>query len=350
MSLHARGILLAMQSGSPSNVQLQNEKLREQIRQLQLANQQAASFWHYVSLVGPTLVGIAAILTFGLGWWRQQTDARRQREQDRASRRAEAVRHFDATIPGVIANLGSGIPSLQASAVSMLEVFAEGLQFNRDVFRLVIANLRLLNPSAGDPDDPDSAGSAQNDAVIKKQLISVLGSAIRHRPKARAPNADAQVDVSETDLPSLDIAGAQLRDVLIASGANLTGAILDNCDVWKADFRGATLGQASLRRANLGQARLDRAEMQHAVLNDARATSASFRGIDGRFALFRGAALQSAHFDGAKLLSARFEGAKIADAYFLKAELDQGAIESLRRAENWQKAHFDPEVQAQLRG
>lgn len=317
---------------SPS-VQLQNQKLIQEIRQLQLSNQTAASPWHYLVILAPVLVAIAAILTFGLGWSTQRRDARRQSERDRDQREAESMRRFDASFAGVVTNLGSDSLSLRASAASTLALYLDTryVEFRSHVLLVAAANLRL-----------------GGNEVIRDILIRVLGKALRQTYASYAPPSQEPVDVSDADLRGLNMSGAILPELFWAARANLSRSCMDSCDLWKSDLRETSLAGASLRRVNLGQARLDRADLTHARLRGSRATSASLREVDGRFAMLQGASLQSAHFEQADLRGARFDGANVADCYFYGAKLDAGALQSLFRSQNWRKAHFDPAVHEKL--
>jgi len=305
---------------------LQVQRLTEEVRQLQIANQSASSPWHYLATLTPAMVGIAAILTFGLGWAKQRADSSRQRCLDRQQRESENVRDFDSKFAAAISNLGSDSLSLQASAASVLALFlnVRYRDFWHHIIKVTSANLRL-----------------SRDPVIRDLLIDVLGRAVR-RSSISTPLKEDAVDVSGAHLQGINMTGASLPDILTANGTDFTLSRLDSCNLWKSDMREANLARASLRHANIGQSRFDRAELVHAVLDGARASSASLREVDGRYAMFKGASLQSVHFEGSDLRGARFDGANLADCYFYGAKLDRGALESIRRAENWRKAHFDP--------
>jgi Pentapeptide repeats (9 copies) len=330
---------------SSRTTDLQNKKLIEEIRQLQITNQASTSPWRYLVPLAPTLAAVAAIFTFGLGWSTHRSESRRQKEQDRVQREAESIREFDAKFADVVTNLGSDSVSLQASAASVLAVFLgpRYTDFRDHVVRVVSANLRL-----------------PGDAIVRDLLVDVLGTALRSGPAATAVESNQdriepavgsyrdRIELSGADLHGLDIVSAKLPDIFTAERANLAQGRLDSCDLWKSDLRHATLTGASLRRANLGQALLDNADISHALFRGCRATSASMRGVDARYAMFQGASLQSAHFEDADLRGARFEGANLADCYFLRARLDAGALDSIRRSQKWRTAHFDPVVYQQL--
>jgi Pentapeptide repeats (9 copies) len=317
-----------------SSADLQNEKLRQQIRQLELSNDDASSPWRYVIALAPTLAGLAAVLTFGLGWATQRSESRRQKEHDRIQRESESIREFDARFAGVVSDLGSDSISRQASAAATLPLFLAPryTDFRSHIIRVASANLRL-----------------SRDEIVLNLLVDVLGAAIRAQyAVADQANPGETVNLTDTYLRGLNVTGASMREKLVADRADLSNGRLDEGDFWKAELRRATLTRASFRHANLGQAQLDGANVSHAVFHACRTTSARLCGIDGRYARFQGAYLQSAHFEDADLRGARFDGADLADCYFLGAELDTGALESVLKSRRWRTAHFDPEVRERL--
>ena len=319
---------------NPTASQLQNEKLIQEIRQLELSNRNAASPWRYWVILAPTLAGVAAILTLGLGWWTQLSQSKRQGDQDRAQREAESIREFGSRFASVVSNLGSDSASLQASAASVLALFLDDryIQFRGHIIRVASANLRLSRST-----------------LVRDLLVDVLGTALRSEYSANPiQSLGDHIDVSSADLHGLNITDARLRDAFFAERADLTQSKLDRSDLWKSDLKHAILTKASLRHANLGQARLDDATLTYARLGGLQATSASLRGVDARYAMFQGSRLQSAHFEGADLRGARFDGANLADCYFFGAKLDIDALKSIVKSQRWRTAHFDPPVRERL--
>ncbi len=313
---------------------LQEEKLRQQIRQLEISNENASSPWRYLISLAPTLAAAAAILTFGVGWSTQRAQARRQKDLDRIQQEADSVREFDTRFAGIVANLGSDSASLQASAAAILPVYlnARYAEFTNHIIRVASANLRL---------------SGNN--VVRDLLVEVLGTALRLQYRdADQMKVVAGIDLADAYLRALDIGGVKMREKFAADRADLSLSCMDKSDLWKAHLRNATLSGASLRSADLGQARLDGADLTHAVLRGCRANSASLRDVNGQYAMFQGAMLQSAHFDNADLRGARFDGANLRDSYFLGAKLDPGALRSILRTDRWRAAHFDPPILDQL--
>lgn len=335
-----------------SSADLQNEKLEQQIRQLELSNEDASSPWRYVIALAPTLAALAAILTFGRGWATQrsesrrqkerdliqreseQSESRRQNERDLIQRESESIREFDARFATVVSNLGSDSIARQAGAAATLPLFLAPryAEFRNHIIRIAIANLRL-----------------SRDEIVHNLLVDVLGAAIRAQYVTDEQSAgEAAVNLAETRLRGLNVTGARMPEKLMADRADLINGLFDDGNFWKAELRAATLTGASFRRAGLGQAKLDGADVSYAVFRACQIASAWLRKIDGRYAMFEGAFLQSAHFEEADLRGARFAGADLADCYFLRAQLDTGALQSILKSKRWRTAHFDPEVREWL--
>lgn len=321
-------------TATPQPSVLDREKLIQEIRQLQISNQNASSPWRYLLSLAPTLAAAAAVLTFGVGWSTQRAQTRRQKDLDRIQQQADSTREFDTRFAEVVANLGSDSVSLQASAAAILPVYLNTryAEFTNHIIRVTTANLRL-----------------PGNEVVHNLLVEVLGTALRfeYRDLEHMKTA-ADIDLANTYLRALDIGGVKMRDKLTADRADLSLCRMDKSELWKADLRKATLSGASLRLTDLGQARLDGADLSHAVLRGCRANSASLRDVDGRYAMFQGAQLQAAHFDNADLRGARFDGANLNDCYFVGAKLDRGALQSILKSNRWRAAHFDPPIQDQL--
>lgn len=313
-----------------SSADLQNEKLQQQVRQLELSNEYESSPWRYLIALAPTLAALAAILTFGLGWATQRSESIRQKERERTQRETESIREFDARFTGIVSSLGSNSISRQASAASSLPIFLAPryIGFRGHVIRVASANLRL-----------------PHDKIVLDLLVEVLGAAIRAHYANEVQEIPVEsIDLTDSYLHDLNISHAQLPGKLEAERADLSQARLDQSNLWQADLRDVTLVKASLRRTNLGQAHLERANISHAVFHAAQATSSWLLSIDGRYAMFQGAYLQSAHFEDADLRGARFDGADVADCYFLRSQFDKGALESILRTKRWRSAHFDPDI------
>ncbi|GAB2606911.1 hypothetical protein GCM10027168_44710 [Streptomyces capparidis] len=158
----------------------------------------------------------------------------------------------------------------------------------------------------------------------------------------KAPIRLPEVDLSEADLRSAVLSGADLRKASMnhanlegadftevdLRGAQLTGARLDSSRFDNADLRGAdmscagfrmdaTTGEvlehlecAELQYASLDGADLRNVQMSHADLRDASLVGADLRGADLARANLTNADLTNADFRGAKLTGVELEGAR----------------------------------------
>jgi uncharacterized protein YjbI with pentapeptide repeats len=93
--------------------------------------------------------------------------------------------------------------------------------------------------------------------------------------------------------------------------------------------------------------------MQYAILHDACAHDSNFVASDLKHAdlsgvEFQQSRMQSAHLENAIITGARFEGANLDDTYFYGATVDDQALKSITKANNWKKAHFDDDVMSKL--
>jgi hypothetical protein len=320
------------------SAELQDEKLRREIIDLELKNRSETSAWRLVLGLVPFTTALAAAAGVLITVWKYQTESARQRHLDRQERDKENQRRFDQNFTQVVENLGAERSSLRASAAISLMTFLkpEYSSFHDQVYLVVLANLKI-----------------EHDEAVTDSLVRVFEQAIRLRLLTVKPGerrnllnlSRAQlerVDLSNLDLSEADLGFARLR------GANLTGSNLK-----RARGIGVNLENARLSRADLTEARLRDADCRNAQFHEATLVSARLDGkADLRNAEFQQARLQSAHLRGAKLGGARFEEAKLNDAFFEGAVFDGSALRSIARGvarESWQQAHFDDEIQAQLR-
>jgi hypothetical protein len=318
------------------SAELQDEKLRKEIIDLELKNRSETSAWRLVLGLVPFTTALAAVAGVFITVWKYQAESARQRHLDREERDRENQRRFDQNFTKVVENLGGERSSLRASAAISLMTFLkpEYSSFHDQVYLVVLANLKI-----------------EQDEAVTDSLVRVFEQAIRlrlltlkageRRDILNLSRAQLErVDLSDLDLSEADLGFTRLR------GANLTGATLR-----RARGIGVNLENARLSRANLTEARFRDADCRNAQFHEATLVSARLDGkADLRNAEFQQARLQSAHLTGAKLGGARFEGANLRDTFFEGALLDRTALRSIARGarESWQQAHFDNEVQAQL--
>ena len=127
-----------------------------------------------------------------------------------------------------------------------------------------------------------------------------------------------QCDLSERNLPNVDLSGSALRD------ARFIRAQLPN-----ANFTEAHAHRAKFITANLANALFDGATLTEVDFTKADLSGASFRNADLRRArLFRadlsGADLTGARIDGADLLNANLSGTRWVDGVTICAEGSKG--------------------------
>lgn len=309
---------------APTSTALADEKTRQEIDQLRLANRDKRSPWRFVPTLAPWFAALITLLTLLYTWSHQRSADRAERVKDRQLREAEVAKQFDASLTQTVANLGSGSESLKASAAASLMVYvgAAYSAHHEMVSRIVFANLRAA------PTSP-----------VRNLLVDVVGKIL-----AETPTDDLKLwrlSLAECPLIGLNASSTHWPDTFHAERADLSHAQLDGVHAWHLMAAEATLRSASLKRANLGPAVLARADLTQVDLSGALLNSADLRSATAQYGAFLGAKLQSVHFDDADLRGARFLGANINDAYFIGAQLDAGALRTLLKAENWRKAHFD---------
>ena len=316
--------------------QLEQAKLRQEIRQLQLANRDHTGLRGFLATYGGLVAGIAALGTVFVAL----TNLAHQRKLDRTQRLTESIRRMDEQFSATLANLGSESTAIQAAAaVSLLSFLRpEYRDYHRQVRLVALANLKV-----------------RDRGPVTALLVRAFSDALRTAAPIQADEVDfAGAELGGVDLSGLDLRAADLRGAKLTD-ADLTNVNLEDVDAYKASLSGACFSGANLREARLtavdaqkavfhGQANLNAIKFHDAILIDAR---------------FESSSLQSAHFDRAHLEGARFQSADINDAFIRPATFDEATLKSLSRAKNKQNAHFsheildrlralDPEMEAQL--
>jgi uncharacterized protein YjbI with pentapeptide repeats len=312
---------------------LQNEKLRQEIRQLQLANGDAESFWHAALAQLPWFTVILGVITLGLGWQKQMTDQKIQRREYLDQQERDRQTKVETDFTRTVGNLGADSESLQAGAAALLPVYIRDRDTvpNSLLLPVIVANLRVTRTP-----------------VVRDLLLKALREYI-HQANALEPEQVYEVDLSGADLTGLALTGLStqnftftLRECKIWKGR------MAGLELWKLSAERADFSEASFRDANLGQAKLTHLIAHEAAFDGARMMSAELRGSDLRHSTFRNCSLQSAHFDKADLRGCRFENSNLSDTYFNDTRLDPEVIRSIRKTSSWQRAHFDQSVKASL--
>jgi uncharacterized protein YjbI with pentapeptide repeats len=312
----------------PGQTRLEQQKLRAEIRKLELENARSDSLREDVLAWAPFVTVLVAVGGLLVPVVRETRANRRQRER-------ELEQRFDEQFAQAISNLGSDKDAVRVSAAVALSGFLRPRysQFHDDVYRVLCANL-----------------GAEHSEFVNRFLVRAFAQALRmHVAEAKRVGAPAEIDLARCNVGRIDLSGVDLTGADIAFAdlghANLTGCVLDRARGYEVD-----LGKARLSRASLREVRFHKARAPEAQFHGSTMTSAELRGADLERAQFQQARLQGAHLDDARLRGARFDQANVADAFFRGAALDDVALRSLLNTERatWTKAHFDPEPLARL--
>jgi uncharacterized protein YjbI with pentapeptide repeats len=310
--------------------ELEAEKLRREIEKLERETaDDGTTFWDVAPSYGTLITALAALGGIFVTIWKQI-------KQHEADRRERVDEEFAATLK----DLGSKNRAVQAAAGVTLVGFLEPdyERLHDRVFTILLANLKLSNPD-----------------VVAKILIQGFEKAVRKKVPAAGAEEEppSPPDLSRLRAYGIDLSGLDLR------GADLGFAELRSADLSGSDLRGVRGWKLWLEKAQLSRAQMDGALLQEARcrgayfhgtrlvqarLVDADLAEADFRQAQMQGALLRGATLHGANFEQANLADAHFESGKKKPA----ADLDEASLRSIVKAENWQKAHFDPEVRSRL--
>jgi uncharacterized protein YjbI with pentapeptide repeats len=336
----------ATQTSTPTtrDASLEQQKLRQEIRKLELENQRASSRWAAILALAPFITAVVAIAGIGLTVWKQLGDNAKNRQEqfrqlelDRKQREGDSLRRFDQSYTKAVENLGADSKALQISAAAALLTFLKPRyqEFHSDVFLLLVANLKT---------------EINHDRAVRSFLVQGLERAIKLELEQTDPDARRELDLSRTDLTGIDLAGLDLSrfGVLDVAYADLTHANLAGANLRRVKGYKVILQSARLSRAVLEEARLNSAKASDVRLHDANLVSARLEGAELLKAQFQRARLQSAHLNDADLRGARFEGANLNDTWLTGATLDQAALKSITNATHWREAHFDDDIRRRL--
>src|SRR6266568_2207644 len=345
---------LSVRSSSPASsmaglgpLQLWEEQLRQQIRQLQISNDEDSSVQHKLLAWAPFVAGLGAIAAVGATLWKQASDLDSARTQlrdehektrvadERSSREQEhqeSLRRFDANLSMVISNLGSGSETLQVNAAAALAAYLNPryTSFHGDLLVVLAANLRL-QPT------PSVARVLRTD--LERLLRLMFGN-----PSAYVGDLPREVDLSRASLQRFDVSAVDFGGVVLdVAFADLSGARLVSANLFRLRGREVRLERAYCSRALLQEARLDGAHCRGVVMHNANLISASMKNADLSRAQFQEALMQEAHLEGANLRGADFNKANLANTYFRGAQFDQRALRSIALgALRWREnANFD---------
>jgi uncharacterized protein YjbI with pentapeptide repeats len=330
---------------SLSTAQLQDEKLRQETRQLQISNDQATSVQHTLLAWAPFVTALGAIAAVGATLWKQASDLATARDQlrdehdktrtandqwqqrfledqqsSRKQEEEESLRRFDANLSTVITNLGSVSETLQVNAAAALAAYIKPryAAFHYDLLTVLLANLRLR----------PTVSVAR---VLRSDLERILRMMLSNTG-VYGDDMPHEIDLSRATLQRLDLSAMDFGGIIIdVAFADLSEARLADARLFRLRGREAILERAYCSRALLKEARLDGVNAQNAIFHKAILVSASLKQADLRGAQFQESSMQEAHLEGADLRGADFTGANLANSYFRGAQLDRRALRSIAR-------------------
>lgn len=308
----------------------EDAKIKAEVTKLKGENGALASIGRYV----PAITALVAVLGIFLTLWKQINESAHQRSLDREQAQKDRTQRFDEQFNKMVEHLGSTNGLTRAAATAQIETFLrpDYSDSHAQVFTLLLATVRFPQKDVGD-----------------ELLAQAFQRAAREQiPLLRAGEPGFHLDLSHCYIPRVDLSGLDLSNADLAF-ADLTRARFLKALMSRVRGREAKLDNAYLTEADLTEARLALATLRGAHLGKARLVSAQLRGVDATGASFQQASMQEVHLEQATLYGARFEQANLNNAYFAGAKLDSGAIDSIVQAENWEKAHFDANVEAELR-
>ena len=368
-------------SSSPSPLtsteELEQEKLREEVRQLKLENDRNDGLLGTLLAIGPLVTVIVGVVTLGgalfkqardlaqaqqtsqtqAAQWRQQfaeqqradsakaeqwrSEFQRLQQESQAERERERLQRFDQRLTEVVTNIGSSNPALRLNAAAALGFFVkpEYGSLHCDLLNVIVANLKA-GPDPGVAD------------LLRRHLATVL-RLIFDPARDLDPALGTELDLTGTDLYRLDLHGLDLRRAVVVdvAFAKLRLVNLRETNLFRMRGIEAVLDGAHFSRADLGEARLNKvtAVNEPVHFHGTSLVSATLNEAQLPKAQFQQAHLQAAHLKNALLPGADFRGAELADARFNGAELDDTALRSIARgAIDWRKAFFDQPVHDRL--
>ncbi len=319
---------------------LEIDKLQQEVLKLQQENDNIRNPWRSI-LSNPTwIASFVALLGVFVTLWKQLSESRRQqeldrrqRELDREQRETESRRDIDKKFTSNIASIGSNNEALQASAFVSIVTFLkpEYKSLHDQVFSILVANLKL-----------------HHSEQVGRLVVDAFEKALHRKIEASLEiGEELKLDLSRAKLIQANLSNLNLAEIDLGFSnlklANLSGSSLFRARAYEADFT-----KARISRVNLSEARMQGAKFIDAYLHECNLVASDLKNTDLSGAQFFQSKMQSSHLEGANISGARFESANIADAYFSGVTADRRALESLLKAKNWKKAHFDNDTKIKL--
>lgn len=308
--------------------ELQAEKLRQEIIQLQLQNNREKSVWGVIPLYATFLTAVVAITGVFITIWKQLDERRRDREQ----REIESLRHSDEKFMNIIEQFGAEKDTVKVNAAVSIQTYLkpEYESFHDSIFLLLLNNLKMTD----------------NENVVKA-FVPVFEKAIRIYLKKFTETDRTELDLTRMQLLRVDLTGLNLNYADFAYSncrhANLSEAICYRIRGIKVDFRSARFSGAKLIEARFKESKFTKTQFHDAYLHSAFIADSQLQSAE-----FQRAELQSAHFGGSNISGAQFQSANINNAFFHDVIVEDIALKSLLLAYNWDKAQFDDTVKSKL--
>nr|NIW98318.1 hypothetical protein [Phycisphaerae bacterium] len=315
------GKALAEESSDPQVQQLTNEKtkqetekLKREIEKLDEENRWNANPLSKISTFGTFITTLVAIIGVLITIYKLTNERRLDREQ----READSIRRLNGKFTTIVNKFGSDSEAIQASATVSIRSFLkpEYKEFHRQVFMIVLANLKIDHSSA-----------------VHNMLIDVFEKAIRLFLEETKGQEPRPLDLARTYLRNADLSDCDLQGVDIGF-TELKYASLKGANLFRARGFEANLEKAQLSEANMQEARMMKTKCTKAQFHNTKLVSAVFKKARLNAAQFYQASMQEAHFEDAVLLGARFEQADINNAFFKGAKFDEGALKSLLKTKD----------------
>ena len=343
--LQEAGLLASDQPVLLDKDQLELDKLRQEIRKLELENERLNSASSLFLAWAPFVTALVALIGAGLTIWKHIDETSQRQKIEIHQREQETLRRFSESFAATAKNLGDDSPAIQAAAASSLMSFLKPQyrEFSEDVFLLLLASLKVSREQSV----ADILVRVFEKALpLELEQLARPGGSAGQRDTDRA---NLPLDLARTYLYRVDLGGLDFQafDLDIAY-ANLKGANLSDCSFHRLKAFGAELRKARLARANLLEAGLNSIDAREASFHNANLVSAKLKNARLNNAEFHQARMQEAHLEGAHLEGAHFEEANLNNTYFRRAFFDLSAKRSITRALNWEKANFDDGVYEEL--
>jgi uncharacterized protein YjbI with pentapeptide repeats len=272
----------------------------------------------------------------------------RDRHQlDVHQREDERERELRTRFTTIAEQLGSpNFAVRHAGAYALASLADDWHRFGNDSERQVCVDLlcaQLRSPRLTDAVSSDEQADARQDDEVRRTMLALIHS---RRPVETV--GEHSWKSCSLDLSGADLSGAKLNEIDLSSAnlddVDLSHAVLVRVDLSDARMTRATLMATEFVQCNMARARLyyawvaERvrqelpapefggnvlagADFVQAILHDAQFQRADLVG-----AKFSGAKLEGADFSGAKLEGAWFYGAKLSGASFRKADLRGAAF------------------------